>query len=140
MEHLYEGPTRFLREAHRVLATGGRALISVPHFHSLRRLKARLGLYRGDPSGFEFYQYAFTKDEFVELVERAGFRVLSWSGYDSYKGLKDEISLVRRLFAYDALRARAQTDLRRLRLFETSFGHMQLLVCEKLRRNEAGSC
>jgi SAM-dependent methyltransferase len=55
VEHRQAGPQPFLAEAARVLSTGGVLLISVPYFHSLRKLKARLRLYGGSTQGLDFY-------------------------------------------------------------------------------------
>ena len=60
MEHAVEGPELFLQEAHRILTPGGIMLVAVPHFHALRRIKAKLGCYRKPRVSDAFYQYAFT--------------------------------------------------------------------------------
>jgi SAM-dependent methyltransferase len=130
VEHRQEGPEPFLREAHRVLASGGVALISVPWFHSIRQLKARFGLYRGATDGLEFYQQAFTVTEFRTLLIAAGFSVVEMSPYDGYKGLKDEVPFVRWLLA-QRMGPRLQRWMVNSSWATKWFGHMALFVCSK---------
>ena len=133
VEHCLEGPEPFLQEAYRVLKPGGVALISVPYFHPLRRLKAGLGLYRGRPDGLEFYQYAFTETEFISLLRAAGFEVIDQMLYDGFKGVKDEIPLLRRMFKWRGIGWRLQRWLRSWEWAERNLGHMILFVCRKAR-------
>jgi SAM-dependent methyltransferase len=95
VEHRQAGPEPFLREAHRVLNQDGVMLVSVPHFHPLRRAKARLGLYQGDPRELSFYQYAFTASEFIDIVGHCGFEIMETFSYNAHKGIKDEIPFLR---------------------------------------------
>ena len=97
IEHRREGPEPFLKEAYRVLEPGGVAFISVPYFNALRRLKARLGLYGGQPrpDGPEFWQYAFTEAEFTHFLQGAGFRILDRGSYHSFLCLQAEVPLLR---------------------------------------------
>ncbi len=131
VEHRQEGPEPFLHEAHRVLAPGGVACISVPWVHPLRRLKARLGLYRGKSAGLAFYQYAFTVAELALLLQSAGFKIIGRMAYDSYKGIKDEIPLLRRMFTWPGIGCRLQQWLQRQRYLDTHLGHMVLVICQK---------
>lgn len=131
VEHRQEGPERFLQEAYRVLETGGIAFISVPYFHHLRRLRARLGLYRGQRDGKRFYQYAFTQTEFASLLEAAGFSVIDRMLYDGYKGVKDEITLLPWMFTKPVVGWRLQQRLRSWKWAERNLGHMILFVCRK---------
>ena len=133
MEHREEGPEPFLKEAHRVLADGGIALISVPYFNSLRRLKARLGFYGKPAAPAPFYQYAFTGEEFTSLVERAGFQVVERAAYSGDKGVKDEILLFRKVFQWPGVGWRAVKVLRSGGWLERKLGHMMLFVCRKVR-------
>lgn len=94
VEHLQEGPERFMREAGRVLKTGGMALFSVPYVHPLRRAKMRLGMYRDRLKDIEFYQYAFTSEEFVSLLNKWGFNLVEMMPLDAIGGLKSEIPLL----------------------------------------------
>jgi SAM-dependent methyltransferase len=98
MEHREDGPEAFLIEAQRVLKPDGIALISVPYIHPLRQCKAKLGLYRGKPDGLDFFQYAFTKDEFRGFLFEAGFEVIEEMPYGSIKGISDEIPPLRWIF------------------------------------------
>lgn len=100
MEHLENGPEPFLREAHRVLTVGGIACISVPYMNYLRRVKARIGYYRGNPKLLPFYQYAFSAKEFSRILEGAGFEVIAKYQYSGYKGVKDELPLVTKIFEW----------------------------------------
>lgn len=97
VEHRREGPEPFLAEASRILEPGGIALISVPWFNPLRRFKARLGWYWGNKKELDFYQYAFTEQEFIQIIKNCGFEILDVTSYDPVKGLKDEIFLLRYL-------------------------------------------
>jgi SAM-dependent methyltransferase len=131
VEHRYEGPEPFLAEANRVLAPGGIAVIAVPHFHRLRKLKARLGGYHGDVMDREFYQYAFSFGEFADLLQVAGFSILSSSAVNSFKGIKDELALFR-LFATSRIGMALLTRIMpRLIHLERMFGHMLVVVCRK---------
>jgi SAM-dependent methyltransferase len=98
VEHRKEGPEPYLKEAHRVLETGGTAFISVPYINRLRQLKASLGLYRGQPDDLDFYQYAFTKNQFRRYLLGFGFEVIEEVPYGSISGLMDEIPLLRSFF------------------------------------------
>jgi SAM-dependent methyltransferase len=132
-EHRREGPELFLQEAYRVLKHGGMALISVPYFHPLRRLKARLGLYRGRPDSMEFYQYAFTETEFTTLLQAAGFKIIDQMIYNGFKGVKDEIPLLRRMFEWPGIGRRLQRWLLSWKWADQKLGHMILFVCRKAR-------
>ena len=131
MEHRREGPEPFLQEAYRVLAPGGVAMISVPHFHPLRRAKGLLGGYGGDETGLGFYQYAYSRKEFSAQIKQAGFELLETRGYDGVKGVKDEIGMVRSLLAHPRYGARVRSLLGDSRFVERTFGHMMLYVCRK---------
>ncbi|MBP1690855.1 MAG: glycosyltransferase, partial [Bacteroidetes bacterium] len=131
MEHRREGPEPFLREAFRVLAPDGIAMISVPHFHPLRRAKGLLGAYGGETADLEFYQYAYGVGEFAGHLRAAGFDVLDRWGYDGIKGLKDELPWLRRLLAHERYGPRVRSILARTPQAERWFGHMMLYVCRK---------
>ena len=97
VEHFEEGPKKALEEAYRVLEDKGILLISVPYFNPVRKLKSGIGYYRGMKEG-AFYQYAFTKQEFIRMLEHLDFTVVSTVPYDTVKGLKDEIAIFRWLY------------------------------------------
>ncbi|MBI2333040.1 MAG: class I SAM-dependent methyltransferase [Chloroflexi bacterium] len=65
VEHRREGPEPFLYEKYRILKPGGLLLISVPYFNPLRRWRASRGAYQADVSGLDFYQYAYSRCEFI---------------------------------------------------------------------------
>lgn len=131
VEHRQAGPQPFLAEAYRILAPGGIALISVPYLHPIRRLKAALGLYRGDPSGVDFYQYAYSTQELTQLLTQSGFEVIDWACYDGYKGFKDELGKLVPLLALPKLGWRFKRWLQQSAYVEQHFGHMVMMVCRK---------
>jgi SAM-dependent methyltransferase len=91
VEHDPYGPGRILAEAHRVLASGGTLLVSVPYVNLVRRLGGR-GIRRANEriraAGGTFYQFAFSRREAKHAVERAGFRVVRMTPYDPARLLR----------------------------------------------------
>ena len=91
VEHDPGGPDRILAEAHRVLAPGGRLVVSVPYVNLVRRLGARRirrANERVRAAGGSFYQFAFSRREATAAVERAGFRVEQSTPYDPARVLR----------------------------------------------------
>lgn len=132
VEHCQEGPELFLYESYRVLKPGGVALFSVPYFHPLRRLKAKLGFFRDCPNDLEFYQYAFSKNEFSALLQKVGFEIVDKMIYDGFKGVKDEIPLLKKVFQWPVIGWRLRRWVRSCKWIEHTLGHMILFVCQKV--------
>jgi SAM-dependent methyltransferase len=85
VEHDANGPGAIVAEAARVLAPGGRLLLSVPYWNGTRRLLTAWLVREGRrvrASGGEFYQYAFTRREMRAFLEAHGFRVIAFHPYD----------------------------------------------------------
>lgn len=129
VEHRREGPDPFIRDMVRVLRPGGRLLISVPDFNSLRQWRARRGGYPAECGG-EFYQWAFTPREFRSILEAFPLRVVGEFGYDHRKSMRSELPWLTRLPGA-AMRAV-------MRLADhapgipQAWGHMRLYVAERL--------
>ncbi|UCE54619.1 MAG: class I SAM-dependent methyltransferase [Desulfobacterales bacterium] len=132
-EHLFEGPESLLREAYRVLKPEGVALISIPYFHILRRLKARLRLYQTNTDGIEFYQYAFRNEEFTSLLLSSGFKIIDRMVYSIPKGVKDEIPGFSLVIKLRGIGWRLQRVLRSWAWARSNLGHMILFICKKPR-------
>ena len=96
VEHFVEGPVAALREAYRVLADDGVLILSVPQCFPWRRRE--IG---GLPltAEFSFYQYAFSPEEFANLLDKSGFTVQEQYGYGSDLALRLRWPAVGRLLA-----------------------------------------
>jgi len=85
VEHDPDGPGAILREAQRVLRTGGTLILSVPYVNGARRLGARWIRRRNQQlreAGGQFYQFVLTRTEARAFIEQNGFRVLRAMPYD----------------------------------------------------------
>lgn len=134
VEHRQEGPEPFLDEAYRILRPNGIALISVPYFNPVRRLKGQLGLYRGQKEGLEFYQYAFSKAEFAGYLQKAGFEVLEIFEYAGTKGFKDEMKPFNILLNASLTSKRLRYRLEYLDPYRRKFAHMMMAACRKAEK------
>lgn len=131
VEHSQEGPEPFLLEAYRVLAPGGVILISVPHFHVLRRLNAYLGFRSGETTGLEFYQYAFTPKEFLNIIQGVGFKILETFTYSILHGVASEGALIRFLLLSRFLGRRLTRLINVSDFIRRNLDHMFLAVGQK---------
>jgi SAM-dependent methyltransferase len=75
VEHFEEGPEKAIAELARVIAPGGRLLLTVPLHNQLHRWFPDHGARPADGGASAFYQYLYTRDEMRGLLEQAGFRV-----------------------------------------------------------------
>ena len=106
LEHFWDGYQPVIKEMQRVLANGGYVFLSFPYMSPLRKLKAKLGLYREyDGQGREnFYQFVLDHDAVVRDFEARGFKLMEKAPSAGLKGFKDEVSLfkpvLQKLFSY----------------------------------------
>lgn len=131
IEHRHEGPEPFLQEAHRVLKPGGVALISVPYFHWIRRIKGRIGFYRESVDELEFYQQAFTKSDYAKHISNAGFSIITLDSTNVVKGLKDEVNLFNILVKHKLSSRIFKKIVRSISPIHQNFGHMLMAICTK---------
>lgn len=97
VEHRRSGPDVFLQEMRRILKPGGMLLISVPYFNDLRRWRAGRGAYQDDVTGLEFYQYAFTREEFCRILETNGYDIETTYSYAHQNSLSQELHWLKKI-------------------------------------------
>lgn len=139
-EHNPDGPYAGLKEARRVLADDGVALISVPYLNPRREKWLKMLRSRNsaiDEKDFGFYQYYYSIQEFDGLLRQAGLRNIFTFPYAVYGGLTRDYHLgawllrkgffskrIKRLF-FDWCDKAPMWARRR-------FAHMALFVCEAI--------
>ncbi|HUM16460.1 MAG TPA: methyltransferase domain-containing protein [Candidatus Nitrosotalea sp.] len=98
VEHDPEGPDAILREASRVVPSGGVLLLSVPYWNGARRLAApylRRQARLTREAGGQFYQYAFTRRELGRRLAIHGFEVGGFHPYDPGRVLRKALRRMR---------------------------------------------
>jgi 2-polyprenyl-3-methyl-5-hydroxy-6-metoxy-1,4-benzoquinol methylase len=133
-EHREQGPEPFLAEAFRVLKRGGTAVITVPHFNTVRRLKAALKIFPDKsslPAEAHFYQYAFSRAEMETVLRKEGFQVARVTGYDAWKGLKDELWPFNWLNKSQRLQRNGRKMVDAFPSLLPLCGHMIAFICKK---------
>jgi hypothetical protein len=97
IEHFWNGYPDIITDMRRVLINGGYVFLTFPYMSHLRRLKAKLGLYKefnGDEKE-RFYQFALNPETVIKDFEGAGFKLLYKKPRSGLKGFKDEISVLK---------------------------------------------
>jgi SAM-dependent methyltransferase len=128
MERAVDGPEAFLCEAQRIFAPNGIALINVPCFHALRRIKSKLGFYREPEPGEKFYQYAFTLHEFSTILVRFGFKIIKTYRYGAGFGLANELPGIQQLLRVRLVGGLIWRSLENMPLAGHYFGHLLFIV------------
>jgi SAM-dependent methyltransferase len=129
VEHRREGPDPFLEEKYRILKPNGLLLISVPYFNPLRLWRAAKGAYMDNVEGCDFYQYAFTRAEFVGLLERSGFEVKRTYSYAHQNTLVQELQWMNRIPA--SLKKLILRISKHVPYVNSELGHMLMVVARK---------
>jgi SAM-dependent methyltransferase len=131
VEHVREGPVTPLREAAWVLKKGGTLIVSVPQAFQWRRLDAH-SENTPLPDKAVFYQYAFSADEFRELLKATGFTIKAEYGYSlhyafrlRFKAFGKLLTRFPKLSYIDLLTDRLQlgSDNSRMRLYIATKEH-----------------
>lgn len=146
IEHFQEGHHDILKEMKRVLVNRGYLFLNFPYMSCLRKLKAKLGLYKQFTGGGveSFYQYVLDGDTVIREFESNGFKLIGKKPYSGIKGFKDEVSLFKPLLQklHDYKGQSFWTNGFRFvldNLLASFAGHMTLLVLrnnKELRRAE----
>lgn len=138
VEHDQEGPIRALREARRVLRTGGLGFFGVPHLTRRRQKLLRLA---GPPEevgqGLEFYQFYFRPRDFQDLLAQASFDLLELRFYGVYAGITRDYQLAAYLHKHGFFSWRVKRGFQALcsrtpRFLASQLAHMALYVAEAL--------
>lgn len=139
IEHFYNGYDEIMNEMYRVLKLNGVLLMTVPTMSPLRKLKAKLRkypLWDGKPSDIEnFYQFALDSNSIVKHYERNGFKLLESRSCSGFKGLKDEVNMIKGPMQYifdspSILNRIIKTIIGKI--FEKFSGHMTLFIFKKV--------
>ena len=130
VEHRWAGPEPFLFEMRRILKNKGKLLISVPFFNSLRLWRAQHGAYNDNPAGLDFYQQAFTDEEFFSILKNTGYKVISHYSYDHRKCLRQELNIISKFGNQFSRIFQKCSDY--IPYINTHLGHMLLVVAEKI--------
>jgi SAM-dependent methyltransferase len=99
IEHFYDGFSETIKEMKRTLVSDGFVFITFPHMSILRRLKSSLNIYPifvdNEKNKQLFYQFSFDENDVIRLFLREGFILKEKKVLDGFKGLKDEIKILR---------------------------------------------
>lgn len=100
IEHFYEGHLDILKEMRRVIKTGGYLFLTFPTLSWVRKLKIRMGIFPAWQDGMKtdhFYQFALDHQFVRRELEEVGFEIVSSTGIDGLKGMRDEIPYAREI-------------------------------------------
>ncbi len=129
VEHRRSGPDVFLQEMRRVLKPGGVLLISVPYFNDLRRWRAARGAYQDNVTGLDFYQYAFTQEEFCGILKVNGYEIETTYSYSHQNTLSQELHWLKKI--PKTLNNLVMRISKHIPYVNSDLGHMLMVVARK---------
>lgn len=129
VEHRFEGPEIFLHEKMRILKPGGVLMISVPYVNPLRQWRSTHGAYQDNVSGLDFYQYAFSRDEFCGILKSAGFEIEVTYSYSHRDTLVQELHWLNTLPGF--LKKAILRISKYIPYVNSELGHMLMVVARK---------
>lgn len=104
IEHFYNGYEDIINEMRRVLKPNGVLFLTVPTMSVLREKKAlthKYPLWDNKPENIKnFYQFALDPKQVIKDFEAIGFELLEMKPYDGFKGLKDEVGVLKKPMQY----------------------------------------
>lgn len=137
MEHDLEGPSRFLKEAHRVLKPGGIAIIYVPFYDLFWKIRS-LFLKKWD-NNETFFQWHFTRAEFLTFIKKEGFEIIAMGGNGVRTGLIRAFPFADKIFKLKGgYRLWKFLSFLEDHPLTSSFGWMQYFVCRKVCEDQTG--
>jgi SAM-dependent methyltransferase len=139
IEHFWQGYGEILQEAKRVIKAGGYLFLIFPYMSSLRRLKAKLRLYKNYEINLvkedNFYQFILNTEKVKTDVKEYGFELVLKRPLGATKGIKDEIFWLKPILQkiYDSQNIVVKgMNIPISFLFSGIAGHTILLVFKKL--------
>lgn len=128
IEHRSKGPEPFLKEAYRIIRPGGKVIITVPCVGLLRKLKAKLGMYKDSSNNLPFFQYGFQKQELHDILVTIGFEIINSRYLNLDRLWLEELILYRKMARFNRIR-----NIQKYfsHLLEGIDGHMILIVAKK---------
>lgn len=100
IEHFFDGYGEITHEMRRVIKRGGYLFLTFPHVSLLRKLKMKMGIYPDfDLKTFDmrsFYHFALDPSKVKNDIESLGFKMVYSRSLEGIKGLKDEVSLLKK--------------------------------------------
>jgi len=137
IEHFYEGYKEILKEMERIVKTKGYLFLTFPYMSPLRKLKAKLNLYKKfDKQNINlenFYQFMLNHQRVIKDLENYNFNLILKYPFDTTKGIKDEISclkpILQKIYDSQNVFARGVRFLLSL-LFSKLASHNILLICQ----------
>lgn len=98
IEHFFDGYNDIIMEMKRVVKKNGYIFLTVPCFSPIRKLKAKMGLYKKLDEATDvqkkFYQFGIPEKEIIENFEKSGFSLVKKKKMQALKGLKDEVLIL----------------------------------------------
>jgi SAM-dependent methyltransferase len=132
IEHYVDGPYALLKEAQRVLRSGGKLLASVPQVNITRKRIEGYSPDEAESLGYRFHQYYYEPEELHELMSNLGIEPIKDSHcYSAYHGLRESFPFLQKLEERFPRISRVSLVLDYIPALTERYGHMMFIAGEK---------
>lgn len=141
IEHFYDGYDKIADEMARTIKKDGYLFLTVPAMSTLRKLKAKFGLYKSfnhNQDLTDFYQFALDPDSVIKHYNKKGFMLQEKFFFDAVKGIKDEVLVFKPILQkiYDNKIPKSRFFKRIIeKLFAKHCGHCVCLVLQNKKQD-----